>query len=77
MRVEITLPHDVAVGSDLFGVARQHDPRALERIALDPLVQHQGDPGVREQVFGVNGKTGDQAESGEPSEALATLTSEQ
>ena len=47
MGVEVALAHDrQVIGADFFGAARQHDPRALQRIALGPLVQHQRNPGI-------------------------------
>ena len=35
----------------LFGTARQHDPRPLQRVARGPLVQHQRDPGIGRACF--------------------------
>ncbi len=55
MGVEVAPAHDFQIGGrGLIGPARQHDPRSLQRVALGPLVQHQRDPGIGEDVFGVH-----------------------
>ncbi|OIQ65555.1 hypothetical protein GALL_528860 [mine drainage metagenome] len=57
MGVEIAPAHDLQIGAcGLLGPARQHDPCSLQRIALGALVQHQGDPGIAEEVFRVHGQ---------------------
>ena len=44
----------------LFGPARQHDPCALQGIASDALVQHQGDPVVGKDIPGMQRQPRDQ-----------------
>ena len=44
----------------LLRAPRDHDARALQRIARDALVQHQRDPRISEDVLGVHGKPRDQ-----------------
>ena len=48
------------IARGLLGAARQHDPRALQRVALGPLVQHQRDPGIAENILRVQRQPRDQ-----------------
>ena len=45
---------------NLLRAPRDHDARALQRIARDAFVQHGCDPGIAEDVLGVHGKPRDQ-----------------
>src|SRR6266404_2371774 len=57
MSVEITAARERGpIASYFLGAARQHDPRSFQRIAAGPLIQHQGDSWVGENVFGVQRK---------------------
>jgi hypothetical protein len=54
MGVEVAPAQDrQLIGPGLFGAACQHDPSALQRIAFGPLIQHQRDPGIAENISGV------------------------
>src|SRR5947209_15193779 len=55
MGVQIASAQQFPLGGNGFlGTAAQHDPSALQRIALDPLVKHQGDPAIGKDVSGMN-----------------------
>ena len=62
--VEIAPAQDRRLPCRLLRPARQHDPRALERIAGGALVQHQRDPVIAEDIFRMHGKPRDQQDRG-------------
>ena len=61
MHAQVASARDLPViRPGFFRPARQHDSRAFEGIARHPLVQHQRDPAVGENVLGVDGEAGKQ-----------------